>query len=91
MMRTFVTASVLGATLAGTLWSSSSMAQVRYLDPDTLPPAERQFALHGPIGEVGPSGRAAPVGCRWSRLQLPSAKGVRWFIQEDCSDNQDGR
>jgi hypothetical protein len=81
----------LAALLASAIGCSAALAADRNIDPDMLPPAERNFALHGPLGDVGPSGRAAPMGCRWSRLQIPTANGLRWVAHEECDDGGFGR
>jgi hypothetical protein len=84
------TALVLGPLLAA-ICCSSAMAQVRYLDPNTLPPQEREFALHGPLGDVGPTGQPVPTGCMWSRLQVPTPQGLRWVAMEECNKGDNTR
>jgi hypothetical protein len=76
-------ASLVGlSTSAFTLASAGAFE--RNVDPDTMSPQAREFALHGPLGDLGPSGRPAGPGCRWSRLQIPTAEGLRWVAHEDC-------
>ena len=70
---------------------SSAMAFDRMLDPNVLPPQEREFALHGPLGDVGPRGEPTPTGCQWSRLQVPTSEGLRWIAIEQCDDDSFGR
>src|ERR1700752_55600 len=61
------------------------------IDPDTLPPAQRESALHGPLYDHGPTGAPAEPGCLWSRIQIPSGQGLKWFDQEECNGGQDNR
>ncbi len=73
---------VATATL-GIGFYSAAMAD-RIVDPQSLPPRARAFALNGPLGQLDPYGRPAAPGCRWSRLQVPTATGLRWVAQEEC-------
>jgi hypothetical protein len=59
----------------------------RWVDPDSLPPRARHFALHGNLGEVGPFREPARAGCRWSRMQVPTSRGLKWMAHEECSDD----
>lgn len=58
----------------------------RMLDPLTLPPRAQAAALNGPLGPYGPFGEPADPGCYWSRIQTPTAQGLRWMLLETCSD-----
>ena len=69
---------------------SASFAQTLNIDPNTLPPRERQYALYGNLGNRGPTGAPADPGCTWSRLQVPTAQGLRWIDQENCSSDNKG-
>jgi hypothetical protein len=57
------------------------------VDPLTLPPAQRQQALTARLGRTGPFGEPAAPGCIWTRIQVPTAQGLRWIDEENC-DNQ---
>ena len=59
----------------------------RQLDPDTLSPKDREFALHGPIGQYDPYGNPATPNCQWSRIQVPTGQGLKWVLQEECQLN----
>jgi hypothetical protein len=72
-------------TIASTLGSAAALASERNVDPNTLSPNAREFALHGPLGDRGPNGRPAEPGCVWSRLQIPTSQGLRWVAHEDCN------
>ena len=61
----------------------------RVVDPDTLSPKDREFALHGPLGEVDPWGQRTTTACRWSRMQIPSSQGLKWVAVEECQLNFD--
>lgn len=41
-------------------------------------------ALNRNLGDYDPWGRPAEPGCRWSRLQVPTAQGLRWVAVEEC-------
>lgn len=56
------------------------------IDPLTLPPNLRQEALTGPLGDRDPFGQPAQPGCIWTRIQIPTAQGLRWLDEEDCDD-----
>ena len=71
------------------LSGTAAMAFQRYLDPNTLPPRERAFALYGPLGDIGPTGQPAHPGCTWSRLQVPTSEGLRWMAVQDCDRDWD--
>lgn len=74
---------IAAVLMAGTLGTTAS-AFSRMIDPNTLPPKARQYALHGNLGDRDPYGRPARAGCTWSRLQVPTSQGLRWVAQEDC-------
>ena len=76
----------LGAASALSLcaWGANAWAQERNVDPDTLPPRARAFALYGPLGDRNPYGYPARPGCTWSRLQVPTSRGLRWVAHESC-------
>ena len=76
----------LATTAVSTGFAASAHAD-RFVDPQTLPPRARVFALHGPLGSLDPYGRPTPAGCKWSRLQVPTAQGLRWVAQEECTSN----
>jgi hypothetical protein len=87
--KTMAAALIAGGFLAG-CWATSAAAFERLIDPQTLPPAERAAALHGPLGAVGPDGTPSTPDCRWSRLQMPTSEGVRWMVVEECDGNEFG-
>ena len=78
-------------TGAAALTMAASFASIakadRFIDPWTLPPAQRDFALRGPLDQYDYTGFPARSGCQYSRIQLPSDQGLRWFVDEDCSQN----
>jgi hypothetical protein len=59
------------------------------IDPDTLPPALRREAMTAPLGFTGPFGEPTPAGCKWSRIQLMTTQGVKWFIERQCDNQED--
>jgi hypothetical protein len=85
-MRTKVTLMLSGAAILGSVFVSGlAMAQTRFVDPQTLSPRERAYALHGNLGDRDPTGRPAASGCQWSRIQVPTAQGLRWLNEEQCN------
>jgi hypothetical protein len=58
------------------------------LDPDTLPPAQRRQALTAPLGFTGPFGEPSPSGCKWSRIQLVTTQGLKWFVEQTCDGQE---
>jgi len=56
------------------------------IDPLTLPPALRQQALTGRLGDTDPFGNRADPGCIWSRIRVPTMQGLRWLDEEDCDN-----
>lgn len=77
---TLLAAALLTSSVAGT-----AFAQVgRTIDPDTLPPAQRDYALHGRLYDRDPTGALASPGCLWSRIQVPTGQGLKWLDQEEC-------
>jgi hypothetical protein len=81
-LRRFACLSLIA--LSGAVAPRASFAQERNVDPDTLPPRERNFALYGPLGNYDPAGLPAASGCTWSRLQVPTSQGLRWVAHESC-------
>ena len=79
--RTAIAAVVLGLGMCATARAD------QMVDPDTLSPKDREFALHGPLGQLDPWGRPSTTGCRWSRMQVPSSKGLKWVAVEECQLN----
>ncbi len=69
--------------LGGALCSAANAA--RFVDPSTLPPKARHYALYGKLGDHDPYGRPAEPGCQWSRIQTPTAHGLRWVAEEECN------
>ena len=69
-------------------WVSAAKAD-RIVDPDTLSPKDREFTLHGRLGEFDPWGRPTTPSCRWSRIQIPTSQGPKWVAQEECQLNFD--
>lgn len=63
----------------------SSASAARLIDPNTLPPRAREYALYGKLGDRDPYGRPASPGCNWSRIQVPTAQGLRWMATEECN------
>ena len=59
----------------------------RMVDPDTLSPKDREFALHGPIGQYDPWGQPTTPSCRWSRIQIQTSQGLKWVALEECQLN----
>ena len=76
----------LAAVFATAAFAPMAFAD-RWVDPDTLPPRARHFALHGNLGEIGPFREPARAGCRWSRIQVPTSRGLKWMAHEECSDD----
>jgi hypothetical protein len=76
----------LAAAVAVAAFAPAAFAD-RWVDPDTLPPRARQFALHGNLGAVGPFGEPTRMGCRWSRLQVPTSRGLKWMAHEECDQD----
>jgi hypothetical protein len=83
--RTVIT--TISAVAMGVAFATAARAD-RLIDPDTLPPGARSFALRGPLYDRDPYGRPALAGCTWSRIQVPTARGLRWVLQEQCSDDR---
>ena len=79
----------LAAVFVAAFGCSLAMASERNVDPETMSPRVREFALHGPLGDLGPTGRPAGPGCRWSRLQIPTPEGLRWVAHEQCDPGFD--
>jgi hypothetical protein len=57
---------------------------------DSLPPALQRQVMTAPIRRIGPFGVLAPIGCAWSRRQIPTAQGLKWVAEEVCSDAESG-
>jgi hypothetical protein len=75
-----------GAIFCGCIFlTGTALAHTRFVDPETLPPRQRAYALHGKLGDRDPSGRQASSGCQWSRIQVPTAQGPRWLAEEQCN------
>src|SRR4051812_47676518 len=55
------------------------------LDPDTLPPQARDYALHGDLANFDPFGNPVTAQCRWTREQSPTAQGLKWMLREECN------
>jgi hypothetical protein len=83
MKSRFFAGAVCALCLAG---STASAGPTRRLDPLALPPAERQMALTAALGDRGPFGEPADPGCYWSRYSTPTPQGLRWLLEEECSD-----
>jgi hypothetical protein len=71
--------------LRATLISGAAPAQTRFVDPQTLPPGARGYALYGNLGNRDPFGYPASSGCVWSRIQVPTSQGLRWMAMEECN------
>ncbi len=76
-----------GFAAASLLCLGAAAQADQMIDPDTLPPKAREFALHGPLGDYDPYGRAAQTGCNWSRVQIPTTQGLKWVAREECQLN----
>ena len=74
------TAAFLNSFLAGAAFAQRGQT----IDPETLPAAARDYALHGQLYDRDPLGHPASPGCIWSRLQVPTSQGLRWLDVEDC-------
>jgi hypothetical protein len=84
MLMKIASSAVLVAGLTLALGATTAAAFSRNVDPQTLSPRARAFALYGPLGDYGPTGRPTEPGCQWSRLQIPTAQGLRWVAHEEC-------
>jgi hypothetical protein len=79
---------LIAAALLACLVAAPAFAQVgRTIDPDTLPPAQREYALHGNLYDHDPTGGPTDPGCLWGRIQVPTSQGLRWLDQEECNPN----
>lgn len=76
-----------GTLLLASLLSTGAYAQTHFLDPNVLGPRARARALHGPLGDTNPWGEPSAIGCRWSRIQVPTAQGLRWMVMEECDNS----
>jgi len=56
----------------------------RTIDPSSLSPRQRAEFYRAPLGDTGPFGEPVQAGCMWSRLQVPTAQGLRWEAIEEC-------
>jgi hypothetical protein len=82
---TFRRTLIFSAASLSSFFAVSAYAQVgQTIDPATLPPAQREYALHGKLYDRDPFGNPAAPGCLWSRLQVPTSAGLRWLDREDC-------
>lgn len=85
--RTETISILAGVIFLGVFGSTTRAAgPSRVLDPLTLPVDLRHQALHGPLGDRDYAGAPADAGCTWSRFQAPTPQGLRWLLEEDCSD-----
>jgi hypothetical protein len=75
----------VGIVLLASAFSVAAYAQTRFVDPQTLNPRARAHALRSPLGDTDPWGRPASAGCTWSRMQVPTAQGLRWVAMEECN------
>jgi hypothetical protein len=84
-----IAAAIMGAS-ALTVFAmapASAAGDVNWrIDPDTLPPAQREQALTARLGPTGPFGEPASPGCIWTRIQVPTTQGLRWMDEEDCNN-----
>ena len=78
-----VSALALGA--AGT---AAFAGPERIIDPSALTPSQRAEFWRSPLGDVGPFGEPTQGDCQWSRLQVPTAEGLRWIAIEECGSNR---
>ena len=42
-------------------------------------------ALKAPLYDRDPLGQPIPANCSWTRLQVPTAAGLRWVDEEHCN------
>jgi len=78
---TLIAATLLACSVAGPAFAQAG----RMVDPDTLGPAAREYALHGNLYDHDPSGGPAEPGCIWSRIQVPTGQGLKWMDEEECN------
>lgn len=74
----------LATAAAALLLSTAAFAQTRYgpIDP---PSQANTRGARGNLGDRDPWGNPAPSGCTWSRIQVPTARGLQWQAIEDCN------
>lgn len=77
---TFLVTALSVISIAGPAFAGAGQT----IDPDSLPPSQREYALHGKLYDRDPFGRPADPGCIWSRIQVPSGQGLKWLDEEDC-------
>jgi hypothetical protein len=82
-------AAICGVSLA--FAGSAAAAPAWTIYPSQLSPQQRAEFYAAPLGSTGPFGDPTPVGCRWSRIQIPTAQGLEWVAQEDCDTMNNGR
>ncbi len=82
---------VLATVLTCSLVMPAFAQMGRTIDPETLPPSQRYYALHGPLYDHDPTGAPAAPGCLWARIQVPTAQGLRWLDQEECNGGTENR
>ncbi|HUZ67948.1 MAG TPA: hypothetical protein VMU56_09840 [Beijerinckiaceae bacterium] len=83
IMKSLVILAV-GGGFALSLAGVANAGPQRVIDPSSLTPRERAEFYRAPLGDTGPFGEPVQADCMWSRLQVPTAQGLRWEAIEEC-------